>query len=161
MADLSNFWFLHLAAFNYCFAGDPHPTHFCPIWCGATPRRNAAPRRDHRRTPFAEWTDLGPKGTMCYVPAAFIVPNGRLWFQNWNPGQYVNNSYTLQGGVAGMGIEYLHPWAVCAARGRVRNELKCENYSNRYTTGRTATSTSCGSSRSRPPGTRTRPCCRT
>ena len=45
MADLSNFWFLHLAAFNYCFAGDPHPIHFCPIWCGAKLRRSAAPRR--------------------------------------------------------------------------------------------------------------------
>ena len=33
MADLSNFWFLHLAALNFCFGADPHPTHFCPIWC--------------------------------------------------------------------------------------------------------------------------------
>ena len=32
MADLSNFWFLHLAAFNYCFANDPHPIHFCHVW---------------------------------------------------------------------------------------------------------------------------------
>ena len=87
---------------------------------------------------------------MCHVPAVFVAANARLWFQNWHPGMHVNNDYTGQSGVAGFGIEYLHPWAVCAARGRVRNQLQCENYSNRYTTGRAATSTSCGSSRSRP-----------
>jgi hypothetical protein len=84
MADLSNFWFLHLAAFNYCFAGDPHPIHFCPIWCGANAasKRRAGPRSPPR-APFAEWTDLGPKGTMCYVPAAFIAVNGRM--RVWPP----------------------------------------------------------------------------
>ena len=47
---------------------------------GVARRRVEAKRRtcDHRRTPFAEWTDLGPKGMMCHVPAAFVAANGRL-----------------------------------------------------------------------------------
>ena len=59
---------------------------------------------------------------MCHVPAVFVAANARLWFQNWHPGMHVNNDYTGQSGVAGFGIEYLHPWAVCAARGRVRGQ---------------------------------------
>ena len=92
MADLSNFWFLHLAALNFCFGADPHPIHFCPIWCGATPRRqdeiDAIPRvlferaaavgdRAHDfyeagRAPI-QWNDVADADTIAalQIPAGF------------------------------------------------------------------------------------------
>ena len=71
-------------------------------------------------TPHAALTDASPKGRFCFVPAALLPVNGRMWAQNWHPGMHVNDS-NGQSGPALNGIEYINPNGVALARRGVRN----------------------------------------
>ena len=71
-------------------------------------------------TPHAALTDASPKGRFCFVPAALLPVNGRMWMQNWHPGMHVNDS-AGQSGPALNGIEFINPNGVALARRGVRN----------------------------------------
>ena len=122
MPDFRNLILLRLCAYEVCRAADPNLSGYCYLVSSASPCNNTPRRLDEWRhaTPHAALTDASPKGRFCFVPAALLPVNGRMWAQNWHPGMHVNDS-NGQSGPALNGIEYINPNGVALARRGVRN----------------------------------------